>query len=252
MLPPILIVLMAFLCELGDSSLGMGYGTILTPVLMMFGYEPSQIVHSVLLSELVSGTTAALLHNRFGNVNLRPGSRDLRILAIMALCSGFGVAAAVVVAVTIPPRFLKVYIGLLVLTMGGIILLTRGRGLGFSWRKITGLGLVAAFNKGMSGGGYGPVVMGGLILSGVDAKSAVGITSAAEGVACLVGVVTFLVIGVALDWVLAPCLLLGSLVAVPMAAYTVKRVRTDRLRALVGVVILALGLFTLYRILLQL
>jgi len=248
MLPEILIVLMAFVCELGDSSLGMGYGTILTPVLMMFGYEPLQIVHSVLLSELVSGTTAAILHHRFGNVNLRPGSREFKILAIMALCSAFGVAAAVVVAVNIPPRFLKTYIGLLVLAMGATILLTRGRGLSFTWRKITALGLVAAFNKGMSGGGYGPVVMGGQVLSGVDTKSAVGITSAAEGVACLVGVVTFLLTGVALDWSLAPWLLMGSLVAVPVAAYTVKRLPTERLRVLVGVVILALGLFTLCKI----
>lgn len=248
MLPPIFMVLMAFLCELGDSSLGMGYGTILTPVLMMLGYEPSQIVHSVLLSELVSGTTAAVLHHRFGNVNLRRGSPDLRILAVLALCSAFGVAAAVVVAVSIPARFLKAYIGLLVLAMGGLILLTRGRVLRFSWRKITALGLVAAFNKGMSGGGYGPVVMGGQVLSGVDAKSAVGITSAAEGVACLVGVVTFLITGVALDWSLAPWLLAGSLLAVPLATYTVKRVTTERLRTLVGGVILALGLFTLYKI----
>jgi uncharacterized membrane protein YfcA len=248
MLPQIVVVLMAFVCELGDSSLGMGYGTILTPVLMMFGYEPLQIVHSVLLSELVSGTTAAILHHRLGNVNLHPRSREFKILAIMALCSAFGVAAAVVVAVNIPPRFLKTYIGLLVLAMGGIILLTRGRGLSFAWRKITALGLVAAFNKGMSGGGYGPVVMGGQVLSGVDSKSAVGITSAAEGVACLVGVITFLLTGVALDWSLAPWLLMGSLVAVPVATHAVKRLPTERLRVLVGVVILALGLFTLCKI----
>lgn len=248
MLPQIIVVLMAFVCELGDSSLGMGYGTILTPVLMMFGYEPLQIVHSVLLSELVSGTTAAILHHRLGNVNLHPQSREFRILAIMALCSAFGVAAAVVVALNIPPRFLKTYIGLLVLAMGATILLTRGRGLSFAWRKIAALGLVAAFNKGMSGGGYGPVVMGGQILSGVDSKSAVGITSAAEGVACLVGVITFLLTGVALDWSLAPWLLMGSLVAVPVAAHAVRRLPTERLRALVGVVILALGLFTLCKI----
>ena len=31
------VVLMAFICELVDSSLGMGYGTVLTPVLLAMG-----------------------------------------------------------------------------------------------------------------------------------------------------------------------------------------------------------------------
>jgi len=63
--------------------------------------------------------------------------------------------------------------------MDGTILVTRGSGLSFAWRRITALGLVAAFNKGMSGGVYRPVVMGGQMLSGADSKSAIGITCAA-------------------------------------------------------------------------
>ena len=49
------LIIMAFACEYVDSTLGMGYGTTLTPLLIMMGYNPFQIVPVVLISELLSG-----------------------------------------------------------------------------------------------------------------------------------------------------------------------------------------------------
>lgn len=37
----IIVAILAFLLEIVDASLGMGYGTILTPVLLMLGFDPS-------------------------------------------------------------------------------------------------------------------------------------------------------------------------------------------------------------------
>ena len=48
----------AFLCEYVDSTLGMGYGTTLTPIFLLMGFSPMQIVPSILLSELISGILA--------------------------------------------------------------------------------------------------------------------------------------------------------------------------------------------------
>lgn len=33
------LIILAFFCELIDSSLGMGYGTTLTPLLMIIGFD---------------------------------------------------------------------------------------------------------------------------------------------------------------------------------------------------------------------
>ena len=248
MAPGIFIVLLAFVCEFFDSSLGMGYGTTLTPLLMALGFEPLQIVPAVLLSELVTGVVAGIVHHGFGNVNLRRGSRDLRIMVIMTICGALGVSVAAIVAIRLPPTALKAYIGVLVLAIGLTILLTRGKQFGFSWRKVGILGLVAAFNKGMSGGGYGPVVTGGQILSGVDSRSAIGIASAAEGLTCVVGVIAYCLSGACIDWGLAPYLMVGAIGSVPLAAYTVKRVPPKGLRRVIGVAATILGLFTLCRI----
>ena len=107
-----------------------GYGLwdyTLTPLLMAVGFTPLQIVPAVLLSELATGVTAGMAHHSFGNVNLRRGSRDLRIMVIMTICGALGVSVAAIVAIRLPPLLLRIYIGLLVLAIGITILLTRGK-----------------------------------------------------------------------------------------------------------------------------
>ncbi|WP_229776939.1 hypothetical protein, partial [Alicyclobacillus cellulosilyticus] len=73
----------------------------------------------------------------------------------------------------------------------GVIVILRRSPILFSWRKLGFVSLVAGFNKGMSGGGYGPILTSGQILSGILNKQSVSITALAEGVVSLVGFATF-------------------------------------------------------------
>lgn len=245
----ILIIVLAFICEYIDSSLGMGYGTTLAPLLLIMGYNPLQIVPAVLLSELITGLTAGFIHHKAKNVNLKAGSKDFKIAMVMAACSILGAIVAVFIALRIPVFYIKLYIGILVFAMGVIILAHLNREFRFSWKKITSLGLLAAFNKGISGGGYGPLVTSGQILSGINSKNAIGITSLAEGLTCLVGVATYLAFtNHTIEWNLAPSLLIGAILSVPFAALTVKKFRAGRLKLIVGIAALILGLFTLGKI----
>lgn len=257
---------MAFLCELVDSSLGMGYGTTLTPVLLFMGYEPMQVVPAILFSELITGAFAAFAHHRAGNaffdfrndhehrivkkmgkLGYLPKSHHSRIAFILGLCSLIGAAGAAVFAVNLK-SILKPLIGTIVLSMG-ILILVKHRSPGrFSWKKVTGLGVTAAFNKGLSGGGYGPLVTSGQILSGVSGKSAVAITSMAESFTCLVGVLTYLILGKGINWSIAPPLVLGAFASVPLSAKIVKRVNTDNFTLVIGIATTALGLLTLYKV----
>jgi len=245
----VLIIVLAFICEYVDSSLGMGYGTTLTPLLLIMGYNPLQVVPAVLLSELITGLSASFFHHKLKNVNFKIGAIDFKIAMVMAVCSIFGTVAAVMVALNLPKFYVKLYIGVLVLSMGVLILVTLNRNFKFSWKKITSLGLLAAFNKGISGGGYGPLVTSGQIMSGVKSKNAIGITSLAEGLTCLVGVITYLIFtNHIIDWSLAPSLVLGAILSVPLAAFTVKIMKGNYLRVIVGIATLFLGIFTLGKI----
>ena len=266
----VVIVILTFLCEYMDSTLGMGYGTTFTPLLLLLKFKPMQIIPVVLLSQLFCGLLGGFFHHREGNVNLKPTTADifkitnmlrplgyiesfkktvpshLKVALLLAVCSIVGTVAAVFVAVNIPQLWLKLYIGFLVLSMGIVMLVCFNKEFKFSWKRITLLGVIASFNKGMSGGGYGPVVTGGQILSGVEGKSAVGITSLAEGLTCLVGVITYVLVSkTAIDWRLAPWIVAGAALSVPLSAKTVKLVSTRKLKSAIAVLTIILGIVTI-------
>jgi len=242
------IMLIAFICEFIDSSLGMGYGTAATPILLILGLPVLEIVPAVLLSELITGLLSGLAHHKIGNVNLRPGTLHFKISMVLALCSIIGVVIATIIAVNIPKYYLNLYIGLLVLFMGLFIFLSRNKEFGFSWKKIIGLGSIASFNKGMSGGGYGPVVMSGQILSGVKGRSAVGITSLSEGLTSAIGVISFAILGIMINFNLAIPMVIGASIAVPVAAYTTSKLDDLILKRSIALLTVILGIVTLIKI----
>ncbi len=243
------ILLLAFACELVDSTLGMGYGTTLTPILLALGFEPIQIVPAVLCSEAITGILAGLFHHEFGNVNLRPGSRDFKVALLLIGCSAGGVLIATLLAINLPSWIVKLYIGILVLSLGVYILTKRKDEYPFSWWRIGGLGTLAAFNKGISGGGYGPVVTTGQVLSGVRGRNAVGITSLAEGVTSVIGFGIYFFSGAQLDYNLLIALGAGALLSVPLSAFLVSRLLSGRLTTIIGGFSACLGGYTLVRLL---
>lgn len=150
------ITALAFLCELTDSSLGMGYGTILSPLLICLGYDPMLVIPSVLFSQAVGGFIAATFHHEVKNMDIGHGKKDSQIIYAIAAGGILATILAVFISVSIPKKILIGYIGFLVLVMGALILFKRN-GYKFSWAKIIILGIISSFNKGISGGGFGPV-----------------------------------------------------------------------------------------------
>ena len=244
-----LLFAMAFACEFVDSSLGMGYGTTLTPLLMLLGFAPITIVPVVLLSEFITGLTAGGFHHSLGNADFRRGSRDRMVVTVLSLAGVAGAVVAVLVAVHLPPLAVKTYIGVMILAMGVLILAQRNRVWGFSLRKIAGLGLLSAFNKGISGGGYGPIVTAGQVLSGCKGKTAVGCTSVSEGLVCFVGVMVYAAMKGLPDMGLALPIVVGATISAPIAALTTKALdRRTRFEVLIGVLVCVLGVLTLWKV----
>jgi uncharacterized membrane protein YfcA len=242
------IFLAALACEYLDSSMGMGYGTTLTPLLMLAGFTPLDIVPVVLLSELLTGLAAGLMHHRDGNVDFLHDAQARRTTLLLALLSGVGALLAVWVAISISKFWLGVVITGIILGMGLIVLATRNRQIPFHAGSIVTIGAIAAFNKGLSGGGYGPLVTSGQVVSGLPAKSAVAVTSVAESLTCLIGVLGYLAAGKQLAWSLALPLAFGALLSVPLATLTVRRLRESTMRGLVGLTTLALGALALFKL----
>jgi uncharacterized membrane protein YfcA len=262
------IAALSFAAEYVDSSLGMGYGTTLAPVLLLFGFAPLEVVPALLVSQLLAGLFSGFVHHTMGNVDLKPhtlrpavivqrirqfGAREslrrdlprgLQVALVITAGSVVGTVAAVFLAVNLSERVLRIYVAALVLAIGIVILATIKVRLAFSWKRITALGMLAAFNKGISGGGYGPLVTGGQVLSGVPVRETVGITAVAEAFTCAVGIAAYAFQPAAV-WSLAPYLAGGALLSVPLTGLTVRAVRPEWLRAGIGVITIALGLSTI-------
>jgi len=262
----IVVLLMSLFAEYVGATFGMGYGTTLTPLLILMGFSPLQIVPAILFSQVITGLFGAYLHHGVGNVSFDfkndpehrivkrlgklgyvPRSMDSRVAMILGICSVLGVVLAVSVALNLPVFYLKLYIGVLVLAMGIFVMIKHKTRNSFSWKRLIGIGFLASFNKGVSGGGYRPFMVSGQILSGVNAKSSVGITSLTEGITCSVGVLAYF-LGGQVDWRLVPSLVVGSLMAVPLSVYTVKEMHAKNFTLITGLTTALLGTLTLIKI----
>lgn len=247
---PLILFAIAFCCEFVDSSLGMGYGTTFTPLLILMGYDLRTIVPVILLSEFVTGMTAGGFHHALGNAQFTRHSRDSRIAAVLVTTGIFGALIAVQFLVSIPRYWARLYFALMITAMGVIIIVNRNASYRFSWKKILGLGLLSSFNKGMSGGGYGPLVVGGQLLSGCNAKNAVACTSLSESFVCLAGLIGFAAKGIFPALPLAVPIVAGALLSAPCASMMTRYLdhKID-LKQLVGVIVLLLGIVCLVKVL---
>lgn len=165
---------------------------------------------------------------------------------ILSGCGVIGGAVAALVALNISNLVVKTYIGVLVIIMG-IFVLSKLKW-NFSWNRIWGIGLLAAFNKGLSGGGYGPLVSSGQIIVNRNPKEAVASTSLSEAVVCISALIIYFIAGgSSLNADITLYLLIGALISVPFSVFTVKHLSIDKLSSLMGFTTVGLGILTLLR-----
>jgi len=272
----VVIAITAFICEYMDSTLGMGYGTTMTPVLMILGFTPIHIVPAVLLSELITGILSGVMHHREGNVDFHfkvlnfqriknslqlpkeysgdyqtygvQISQHLKVVILLLAATIIGASGAVYTAKILPKQWASLYISVMVIAMGVLILVCFNKQFRYSWGKIVGLGLLASFNKGLTGGGYGPLVVSGQLLSGVEGKNAIGITSLAEGITCLLGVtIYFFSAKDMINWSLAPLIIAGAVCSIPFSVKSVKVMNPKLLKGLIACLTIILGIVTLMK-----
>ena len=117
-------------------------------------------------------------------------------------------------------------------------------GIEFCWWKLILFGLIAAFNKGLSGGGFGPIICGGQIVSGLNERTAMAITSTAEMTVSISGTIAYVITNGWMDWYLAIPLTIGSILSVPISVYATKHLKTQVLSLLIGLISIYFG--TLY------
>lgn len=255
-----LVVLLAFLFETMDSAAGMGFGTALSPLLLLvFGYDPLAVVPAILLTQSVSGLITGWMHNEFENVEVSlqwPFNKETKAVAIIAIISALGTIVAVLLAyfaIQFDKNIITTYVTILVFVMAAATLFRRyfksAARTKYRPKRLYGFAALAGFNKGIGGGGYGPVTTMGQLYAGMYEKAAAAITAISEGLASLVGVATYFALtaaGVDLNFMLLPSLLAGSLLAAVVAPYSVRIISNRIYRYVIPGYALLIAIFLLF------
>ncbi len=244
----LMIFFFAFLCELVDSSLGQGYGTLGAPTLVLLGLNPKAVVPAILLSQAAVGLISGFFHNRFKNADFNGWrTEDAKRVYFIVACGVVGVVVASAIGIRVSRVALSYYIGAVVLAMGALLL--SGVAIRFSWLKMAVIGGVSAFNKGISGGGYGPVVAGGQTIIGIGGKAAVAVTDLAEAPICIVGFAVWKLLGGTPVWEITLPMCLGAAAAPVLGAYITFKTPARLFKTALGAVLVALGGLCILRLL---
>jgi uncharacterized membrane protein YfcA len=373
----LIITIIALLTEFFDAAFGMGFGTALSSILIILGFQPYYVVPSMLLAQLIAGLTVSVSHILFRNIKLRKKksnyvyklidaekwryvalfqakyiekmennqkdkakgkkgnkngeekmksminenkpethsplknsikneierdkdeiekkvnnsptvevdesniirektnsfldkikslTKDSKTTLLLSLIAILGtiLAALLSTSFSYSENFqlaIDIYISIMILSMGVITLALNNRTMEFSWKRILTLGIIAGFNKGISGGGFGPIMVSAQMVSGRKGKKAIAATLIAETVASVVGVIAYILTHILtslrqtgiISWEflkLAPYIIVGAVIAAPFAAFFTKKIKDTHIKKISGVIMTLLGVFMIIRLIL--
>jgi uncharacterized membrane protein YfcA len=247
----ILLGLVGFAAQLVDGSLGMAYGVTSSTLLLAIGTNAAAASATVHLAEIGTTLASGISHWRFGNV-------DWKVVAKIGIPGALGAFAGATFLSSLSTELAAPVMSLVLLALGVYILvrftafgLPRGN-LGKPLRKrfLAPLGLLAGFVDATGGGGWGPVGTPAILASGrLAPRKVIGSIDASEFLVAIAASAGFFVgIGSAnIDFAWVAVLLLGGIVAAPIAAWLVRHIPPRILGSAVGGLIILTNVRTLLR-----
>jgi uncharacterized membrane protein YfcA len=237
-------IAVGFGAQLIDGALGMAFGVISNTLLVsVLGVAPARASAGVHLVEMFTTAASGLSHAFHRNIDWNLFSK----LVIPGVIGGIAGAYLLVnIDASITRPIVMAYLSII-----GIMLFARSFGIPRQRKQprfIAPLGLLGGFLDAAGGGGWGPVVTSNLLIQGSEPRRTIGTVNTAEFFLTVTVSITF-IIGLGFEAFTEATigLLIGGVAAAPLGAFLAKRVPTMLLLRLVGIVLIATSLFSLYR-----
>jgi uncharacterized protein len=246
----IIFAFIGFLAQLIDGSLGMAYGVTSTSLLLAFGVTPIAASSSVHIAEVVTTAASGISHMKFGNV-------DRQAVLKLIIPGSIGAFAGACFLSNLPGEIIKPYISLFLLFLGCYVLFRfmfkynytgEDRPISLSHKQSISLGLVAGFADATGGGGWGPITAPILLTrNGLSARKVIGTVDTSEFAVSVSATLGFLIsIGWdEVNWFWVLTLMLGGVIAAPIAAWLVRKLPSYLLGVIVGGFIILTNVHTL-------
>ncbi|MBC7901839.1 MAG: TSUP family transporter [Gemmatimonadaceae bacterium] len=210
------MVLAGFLAQIVDGATSMGYGVTSAIVLMSANVSPAAISGSIHTAEMFASGASGYSHYKFGNVN-KALFKKLVIPGVIGAILG---AVLLVKFGETHISYIRPIMALYTLFLGVKIFVTAFRAQKQS-KKFKRYGLLAGaggFLDSFGGGGWGPIVTATLITKGRNPKYVVGSVSMTEFFVTLASAFTFFTLIGVQHWQVILALVIGGLIAAPIAA----------------------------------
>jgi uncharacterized protein len=240
----LMMLLTGFLAQMVDGSMGMGYGTISTTFLLANGVNPAIVSSRVHTARVFSSGVSGYSHHRFGNINKKL-FKTLVIPGVIGALLGASLAyygQKYSVYVRIPLSCYTLYLGYFIVKKAFRKLAVQNKIKGAGWLASAG-GFMDAF----AGGGWGSLVTGTLISKRRNPRYVIGSVCLAEffvvfasSIAFFIYLKTFFLVDVA-------GLIIGGLIAAPIAARLVGKIPMRTMYIAVGLVVILTSILTLYK-----
>ena len=224
--------------QLVDGSLGMAYGVTSAGMLLSLGMPPAMASASVHYAETFTCGASGISHLLAGNVR-RPLFLALVIPGVL------GALLGVLVAVNVPPQWMRIALTPYLLGMGLFLLFRRSHqpGQRTDVPRGTGLmGLLAAFVDAIGGGGWSALTVTILLARGLPPRVVIGSVHLAKCVVSIAASMSFLLtIGTSHGFAVIG-LIIGGVLAAPFGALFIRRIPARAATMLAGFAVLALGI----------
>jgi hypothetical protein len=239
-------IAVGFLGQLIDGSLGMAYGVSCNTFLLALGLPPAVGSASVHAAEVITTGISGIAHHKLGNVR-----KDLFLRLLIPGVIGGGIGAYALSQ--FDGSVIKPYIsGYLVLM--GVIILIKGLRKQQAYREvkkgIEPLALIGGLLDAMGGGGWGPVVTTTLVASGNQPRQTIGSVNASEFFVTVTESIVFIMTVGLTHWQIILGLLIGGVIAAPLAAILTRRLPVRALMIAVGLLIIIVSMKTILGVLL--
>ncbi|MBO0995209.1 sulfite exporter TauE/SafE family protein [Bacillus sp. SD088] len=234
-----LLAFIGFLAQLIDGSLGMAYGVTSTSLLLAYGMTPAVASASVHLSEVFTTAASGISHIKFKNV-------DKQMVYRLIIPGAIGAFIGATFLSNLPGGIVAPYISLFLLMLGVYVLLRflfihkkieESNETRLSTKQSVPLGLIAGFFDATGGGGWGPISTPVLLSkNGMSARKVIGTVDTSEfAIAVSASLGFFFSLGTnALPWTLVTALIIGGVIAAPIAAWLVRIIPGKLMGVLVG------------------
>ncbi len=240
----IIFIFFGFIAQLIDGCLGMAYGVSSNAFFLSLGIPPSIASACIHTSEMFTTAVSGISHFKFGNV-------DRKIFLRLLIPGVIGGVLGAYILTELPGGKIKPFISLYLLIMGIMILIKvfKKTHQVKTKTKLIPLGLVGGFFDAIGGGGWGPIVTSTLVANGNHPRFAIGSVNSAEFFVTVAESVTFFtMIGGLLfqHWEKIAGLMIGGVLAAPLAAWVCRKLPHKVLLILVGLLITGLSIRILY------